>query len=211
MSYTVMTGDIVELTTVCQQVPQISENKTHWRVTVTGTSGISLGDIASAFDSLVHSDYKALLSSAAANYYGVSAAKVWPLPRPLSEFTIANFGIGTNAGTPAPAQLSAIIRLLTGLAGPGFRGRQYMPFPCTSAITALGNPTNAYAALLSPIALTLKSPFPVAVGLFAVTMTPVLWNRTTHTATNITDSLVVQKFATMKKRGVYGRPNVLPF
>jgi hypothetical protein len=212
--YTPAVNDILELTVFCfdTTMGQLAENKSHWKVTGLTAAGATSAEIAAAMSAVFAADYKPALATEA-EYYGLAAQKIFPLPRTPAGTSKAGGGIGTGtAGAALPGQVSGIIQLQTAGTGRGQRGRQYIPFPSVGvATTAGGIPTAGYVTLLDTIAGILTVPDTVVGGGGTTTITPGIFNRRTNTFTQVSGFNVPQVWATQRRRGSYGRRNVLPF
>lgn len=206
-------GDIMRIRAVTYANDQVAVNVRHFRVSaVTGTQATPL-QIATAFDGALAPAYKNMMS-VNANYRGVGCQKIFPLPPALESTVVANAGAGLVAGNLLSRQTAGIMTIKTASAGRKYRGRIYYPFPSVGSSDANGIPTNAYLALIGAIA--------IAWGLVGVnttvagvggntTLVPIIWHRATNTYDDVTSSASSQKWATQRRRGSFGRVNVLSF
>lgn len=211
MAYNIATGDILECRVVCWEPNdnQLGLNVMHY-LAGAPTGPVTLGQAAVTLDGIIKAAYKAWLGNPA-QYRGVGFTKIWPLPRTIEENTNASAGNGTGGANLAAQQASGLIQFRTGLAGHKGRGRIYPPFPPTAIQDADGNLTAGGATLVTAIGTAIGGGFTATGGGNNVGLTLCVYNRATHAATPITSFIVRQKFATQRRRGQYGRTNILPF
>src|SRR5437879_6243831 len=82
MSYVLALNDIVQVTIVCGDAAQVSEEIVNYKVTVTVGPGITDQQAATALDATYAPLMKALINNNA-TYRGVGVQKNFPLPRTL--------------------------------------------------------------------------------------------------------------------------------
>ncbi len=204
-------NDIVELRVGASQTNQAAFNVTHWRVSAfTGGSALDVA-FATAMEALLAPPYKAAMTTIA-KFEGVRAQVVWPRPLPVAVISKALTGLGTAGANAMPAQVSGLITLRTNMAGPGGRGRLYIPFPDMSGNDGVTNAPDlaVYIPLLDNIGAAIATPLTVGVLGNTATLEPGLWNRTTHVFTPLTNVTSVHLWATQRRRGDEGRPNLVP-
>lgn len=210
MAYTPVIGDVFELRVACACTNQVAFNTQHYIVTSVLGGGVSDTILSASIDAALAPLYKPILGNDA-SYYGVSLSKIWPLPRKTAAISAALTGAGTAATPALPGQVCGIGKSFTANAGPKWRGRVYLPFPPAGANDAVLNvPTNAYVTLATAVIFDLTTPYTATAGLATTTISPILWNRASHTGTPILQSAGGRKWATQKRRGNYGQPNVYP-
>lgn len=172
--------------------------------------------------SLAFSAYYVDYLTITAVYYGCSMQLVNPVPatEPIPLFSRVGTHAGAVAGNPLPLQVSGVITIKTAFAGRHYRGRIYPGFLPASYSDATGaalpvmvtNMTLLANALQSTIAYTSGANI---VNLFAVlrSAVQVLVPPAPKTVfySPITSALPVQRFATQRRRGQYGRINSPPF
>lgn len=210
-------GDIYELTLVCQASEQIGLMRRHYSQSVTVGTGPTLDQIATHFTTVFPTVVKACLASGA-SYQGLMVSKVFPLPRTAAEIDTTGVGSGTVAGDVLPRQCRGIITLRTNNAGPNWRGRVYVPFPCEADNAAGGLPSAGYITALSNLAGIITTTYPlIGGGGNTATLTPVLWRGiyvngqlTSRTPVPWATWVARPRFGTQRRSGSYGRPNVLP-
>lgn len=127
-------------------------------------------------------------------------------------------GLGDIANLPLPAQTTGLIRLHTPFAGRHNRGRMYTPFPGIVAAEETGYPPARYLALLDNIRTVLYVNIPVnGIAPGQATLTPHLrYHIKNPDGTKkeafqpITVTNNAQVWATQRRRGSFGRPNLPP-
>lgn len=189
---------------------QIGVNVRHYKCTAVSGTGPTPAQVASALNLLVATHYKTMMSVSAA-YRGVGAAIIWPLSSQTIEYAdVSSAGAGTVAGDMLPSQISGLISLYNGSPGRHGRGRTYVPFPSEASSDASGLPSSTYQAGLGNIATDLTSNIIVAGG-NGGTLTPISWWRSAHTGIPWVTTISRNRWATQRRRGAFGRANVLPF
>lgn len=203
-------GWIVQVRFVMHTTDQVGLNVRNYRVT--NIVGISVTDQAAAIvlDTLFNPLYKAVLS-AGASWRGVSVQKIWPTPRLVAAIMIGNAGPGSVAGDMLPSQVSGLISLRTAESGRNARGRNYVPFPSESSSDVNGLPTTAYQTNLQLIADNMHETITVGMGADSADIVPVVSNTPPTLPKDITEALARKEWGTQRKRGSFGRKNVLPF
>jgi hypothetical protein len=204
--------DIWQFDMVCAQGNQISINRLFFIVTVQPAAWPGDQLLADTMSGNAGNFYKPLLCDVS-SYRGLLARKL-TLPPPLPPRpSVAGKGPGTGATGALPCQVSGIITLLTGLAGRKFRGRLYIPFPGPSDSTAAANPvpTDAYVGKLTNFAVNIISSFDVDDGAGNTAhLSPIIYHRSGGTDTLVIGHRSNKAWATQRRRGDYGRPNVPP-
>jgi hypothetical protein len=192
----------------CSDNEQASVNTYYYKVTAITGGGATDLDFASNFDNVVAPLYKALLTTGTI-YNGVQVKRDNILPEPITQFSNLNAGPGTAGAPGLPRQAAGLISWQTALAGPAFRGRTYLPFPDATHNTNAGVPTMPYVGNAQALATALAS-FTTVVGAGTASVSFVIWSKKRLTLTPVTESFVADKWATVRKRGSYGRANVSP-
>lgn len=203
-------GDILQLRAWTTLGEQAAVNTFHYLVTAaTGAATTDL-DAATVFSSLVNSSYKTL-TSADTRFNGVQCNIISRTPLPIGQADVIDAGPGTDSNPAMGRQLCGLISWRTLFAGPAFRGRTYFPFPVTDEDAAGGKPTNGYIIGLTSFAGAVRGMVSILGALGGTASVQlVIYHRATKTTTPIVASHVDAAFATMKKRGSFGRPNVSP-
>jgi len=211
MAYTDHVGDIVRVTSAVICVDgQVQETTFHYQC-VTAAFGSSLNEIITAVDAIHTTHTKPLLHNTA-RYYGSRLSVIKGVEKWASLATILNQA-GTSGSPSMPTQVRPLISYFTQFRGPGARGRMYLFTPVTDYTTTAGLPTAALLPILDTIALAYRATMGTVSG---GVWSPVIANRTkppviTYNSTPITGHFSNVKFATQRKSGAYGKPNVAPW
>lgn len=202
-------GDIYEVKILSFQGAQLGINIRHYRVaSITGAQP-SDNAIRDRMDAVFLAQYPNLFGPST-NYLGTTVRKIWPLPV-LLETTRAGVSVaGTTLGDNLPKQTAGVITLRTTLAGRSNRGRLYTPFPTEASNDADSTPTAAYLQTLQLLGLLLISSVVVTSGGNSATLDPGIWRRGPKTFTIWSTFLERDKWGTQRRRGDYGRPNLIP-
>jgi len=182
----------------------------HYKTTAKAGAGATLSQLLAALATAGLPDsYKTLLSSEA-SYVGMDAQVIFPtLGLPVGNVTGAD--AGDNAGDPLPSQVSGLLKITTQLGGRANRGRAYIPFPFEGDNDASGRPQAAYVAALDGLGTIFAAARPgVGAGGDTNDFTPVIYHRHNHTTTPISLIVGSTRWATQRRRGNYGRPNLPP-
>lgn len=188
---------------------QAAVNRIFYNVTVVGASPATDQDVADALDVTCAGLYPAVMADSA-YYNGVTAQVVNPLPLMLRAFSDSHGAAGTGGALCCPKQTCGLIRLITALAGPGFRGRSYLPWIPAQRVSALGEVDATYKTAADDIADLYTTDVLISTGGRTATLKPILWRRAGNLRTNIINSFTLGKVATQRRRGDYGRPNTPP-
>ena len=206
---TLAVNDVIKAQIWSADSEQAAVNTFHYLVTAIGGASIDESTWSTAFSTAVNSTYKLLLNTST-TYRGTMAQVIFPLPLRVAQSNIADQGAGTGGAGGAARQTAGLISWKTTLAGPGGRGRTYIPFSAAGDSEGIGVPTAAY--------LTKLQNFGIAVSAFVTaggggnTATFALGMRSTVTGvfTVFTSLVSQQRWATQKRRGSYGRANTSP-
>lgn len=114
-----------------------------------------------------------------------------------------------------PPQVCGLLQWKTDYAGPANRGRTYFPFPTSGDDASGGIPSNTYLAALDLFAVQLLDLTAITAGGDSLAISLVLKHGknkagVTPPPTPITGHHAYPIFATMQKRGYFGRPNKSP-
>lgn len=204
-------NDVYRMRVITQQQEQIGVNVLHYRVVSSAPPEPSQLEIATFMDAALAPVYKPLLT-AASTYRGVGVQRILPLPVQVESSTTANLGIGTVAGDELPKQITGLLSHRTSLAGAGFRGRTYVPFPGETDSAADGLPGGGYVLRMVDLRQVLiAAHLVIGAGGGSVTLQLVVFRRATGVSTIVVASIVRTFWATQRRRGDFGRPNIPPF
>jgi len=184
-----------------------------WNFNASAVSGaiVTDQDVCTNFDAAIDTLYKNTMPPTA-TYRGVQfyfTKKTGGLPNYV--FSTANAGPGIVGTTPAPRQSAGILQYEGFLRGPKHRGRVFIPFPAVDQMDADGSPLASYVTFLDSFATLLLSPITVTSGAGSVSLNWIIPHKgSPFTFDFVLTARGVKKFATMKKRGDYGRVNTSP-
>jgi hypothetical protein len=191
-------------------VRQIGINITHWLAQSSPGTGASDQQMADFCATTLAAAYKAAMS-ADWQFWGCSSRRLTASP-PVSPATSDNSrGPGTFGMNAAPTQVSGILKISTGFSGRAFRGRIYIPGIDTAAIDAHGEVTPGYGIVLAGIAGLYNLPFLVNAGPNQTNFVLGIYHRLSRTITPASVTTRELRFATQRRRGDFGRLNVVPF
>lgn len=210
MATSLLVADVPLIRIVCKD-PTGGEciNVLHYLVTAIGGAPATDADLASAFDTACEASIKAALNSGW-TYDGVECSIQNRVPLPLTQKNNVSAGAGAGIGTPAPSQVCGILSWGSLLSGRKFRGRTYVGGVSAGNTTSTGLPTNAYQALLTTLGNAIIGFTNVAIGGRTATIALALWHKATRTTTLITTGSIPVKFATQRRRGLYGKNRTPP-
>jgi len=201
----------LEVKLVCTHGGQIGVNVRHYRAALMTGTGTTLGAVATAMNSAFAGPYRDLLSSDA-SWLGVAVRVITPAPGSALAFNKEDTAVGLRTAEVLPGMVSGIITLQTTIAGRGYRGRVYIPFPDESANEDAGVPTAGYVTDLETLGAALIATRVVGtVGVNDVTLRPVIFHRGDSSFTEVTSARANTRWATQRRRSDYGAQNVVPF
>jgi hypothetical protein len=219
MAYKPVPNDVLEVTVAMLLGAQLGLNKTTWQVTGTTTGGATQQEISAVLDGNWAAAYKALVANGVA-YRGTSVQKIWPLPRVVREFNVTNAGAGTAGAAACPTQTAGLISFQTANSGRSYRGRIYIPFPAIVDVQNSGAPVVGYGTRTATLATWYVNPITIVGVGGSTTIQQVIFHRKptksggpppAHSSDNVVSSSTRVLFATQRRRGEYGRQNILPF
>jgi hypothetical protein len=203
-------ADVVQVRLVAILQQQISINVlTYVCTAVAGTSETYVNG-AVRCDTLFNAAYKALMCNLAA-WRGVGVRRITPTQLSIEYTSIGNAGAGTAGANPQPKQLAGLLRKNTDRPKEKGRGRLYVAFPATADNSSTANPIAGYITRLNTLGTALSTNVLVGTAPNTATLKPVLWDRTLLQATDIASMTGQAYWATQRRRGDYGKANVVPF
>lgn len=202
-------GDVVKCSLVASYANQASFTSFYFRVATVGTPAATDQDLAQTFDGAIATHFLSWLSSQAV-YDGVYAQRIFPFPIYQATQYTGSAGAGTGGGTILPYQVRGLISFYTIYAGRAGRGRAYIPFPASAQSASTGKVSGGGATVLGLLALDYLNMSAVSVGGRTCTVVPVLYNRKTGTTRDYQSYVARLGFATQRRSGYFGRPNVPP-
>nr|CDL66644.1 unnamed protein product [uncultured bacterium] len=211
MATVLQLGDIVEVKLGCYDLAlgQVTINVLHYYVGTVAALGVTDADFADDLQPAFRAAYRAVLSPQS-TWHGVRVQKIWPLPVAMAWVDASNPSIGVFGSVPAPAQLSPVITKQTAGAGRSKRGRFYVGLPPIEAVNPDGTPDPAYNTALLPLANLLDDVWNVIELGGQAQLVSCIYNRDTHAVSQVLNRRINDKFGTQRRRGVYGRQNVIP-
>jgi hypothetical protein len=207
MSLHLTLGQYVQMRLYCRANDQIAENVLNYQVVAVGGAGLTLQDMATRVGSIMPASFKALLSNQA-TYLGLSMQQISGVVERMA-VSKTGAGVGTGGATLLPTQVCGLVSLYDGLAGRKHRGRIYLPFPSGSANDVGAIPTAAYATSVASWLATVLSPNHT-IGPDSTTLELVIYHRPTANGDAVAIDTIDIKWATQRRRSVFGRPNVDP-
>jgi hypothetical protein len=158
--------------------------------------------------------YKSLLSAKATIEGCTGQVVSKPIGLLFKDATQA--GLGSFGPDAAPWQVSGITSWGTAFGGRAFRGRTYFPFVATLAVNTAGHPSDAYITAMGLFSDAFVGATSWILAQGTAVIIPVIKHRKnkdgiTPIETPIVHGTVSRLFATQKRRGDYGRPNISPF
>lgn len=201
-------NDVIEAVVVSQQQEQAGLCVLHYRVASVTPPEPTILSIATQLDSELHVAWKAMMNGVA-QYLGVSAQRVFPLPPGLRVGASPNSGPGTALGEAMPKQVTGFVKRLSFAGGRRGRGRNYIPFPAEGDNDADSTPTAGYIGRLDALASILDNVITVTEAGGELTLQPGVFSRTAPIT--IFDVAVVEsvdRWATQRRRGDFGRTNI---
>jgi len=200
-------GDVLRVRYVSFSVDQVAINTLHYTVISTTGAGATLQEIASAFMADVNVAYKGT-QTPNSTFRGTGVRNMTP-PRTLEFTSIAGTGVGTVAANELPRQVTALFNFRTFLAGKKERGRIYLPFVPATFADGAGNSTaaatTAYTALLTAMLISRN-----VVGAGGNTLLNQCIRHADGTMSVVQTHTYTGRFATQRRRGNYGRLNIIP-
>jgi len=204
-------GEIVEMKVYCSLGNQVSINTRHYKVgDVISGAGRTDVQVAEYLSDHFKDMFTALMNEHA-DFRGVT---VRCIRDPLPEAAIKDEGFATGQiiGDALPSTVCGIITLKTGLSGPAFRGRIFVPFPGEGSNSVSGTPTTVYRDDLNVLGAGLVETLTVIDGADGVVLVPVLSRRPNYvTNTPLTGYLSRLYWGRQKRRDGKAHGDIMPF
>jgi len=213
MSQNIAVGDIIVSQTVCQAPGQISVSNRYWKCNLlTGVGTVTFKDFATFLAGAQVVDWTSVMWNSA-SFYGVQVRRAFPLNDDRWQSDVSFATPGTGGALPLPTQSCGLLAFRGDTLGKHGSGRLYFPFPASAMNTNTDAPSVLYQGVLGSqgILMSTTQAVPGSVGTGIAQMTPVLFDRLTHTANTINAYFVRPAWATQRRRGAFGRLNSLPF
>lgn len=215
MSRTVAVGNWLAVRIWCSSQEQASVNTLNYAVTAVGGASVTDQEIADYVQGVVVGAGGILpMLDNTATFDGIAVNFLNVRPLPATALSTASPTSGTGGAIGNPRQATGLTAWLTDFAGPAFRGRTYWPFAPAADDFGGGVPSTTYLTAVASLAARLHS-FSPGTSPDIATLRLNIYHRA-KAPNPAYMSLVVAdttrtKWATQKRRGSYGRPNVSPF
>jgi hypothetical protein len=194
-------------------------NTLHYTVTAVAGQPTTDAQFAIAWENFFAPLIKACVSTPS-TFNGV-VVQLIKTPLPINAPSNLAAGVCSGGAITTPNQVAAIIRFLTNNGGKKYRGRIYMPFVPTSAVQTNGIMLATFTTTLSAFAnqlltqITFNNALTGSTG--SVTVQLVIRHALKkgqagpeELPTRVTTVQVSNRFATQRKRGLFGRLNISP-
>jgi hypothetical protein len=213
MSVNMAAGDIVKFSVWCTDGNQAAVNTFYYAINASAGSGCSDLEAAHEFEILMAPLYKVNLNNNAI-FNGVQCQILRAGNKFIAQQSIALTGAGTGGAVSLPRQCAGLISWKTDKAGQKNRGRTYLPFFSSSSDVGdgsmnAGTQTNVLAVATTALAIgTLGTGGNTSH--FALSLKHGAPKNVQPLADPIINGTVKPQWATQRKRGFFGRPNVSP-
>ncbi len=203
-------GDIVRVTVAATYTSelQVEMINLNYRCVTSGGADTRAGLAAAVYAGLIGS-YDNIMSFNSSIYgWKVAYINRTPPPSPLTGGTSSPGAVATFF---LPTQNRPLLRWLTGFTGRGYRGRVFMFSPAASKVTTGGIPSTDVTTAMATFGTAATAPIVTGGSTWHLviahrSLPPVV----TWTTTDVTGYTAIQKYATQRRSGQYGRPNVIP-
>jgi len=208
MAFIIHHTDMVQLTVFTAYKNQVGLNRFFYQVSATPGATADAQVMADAIVPAIQLDYAACMSMHAA-FHGVKleTAMAGPAYEPVYSSEVED---GAIVGDPLPGQCTGITTWRTELAGARHRGRTYWPFPAEEQNIVTSVPSAAYLTNVENLSLKMRS-FNITADAVEWVFVLHIWSSVDAVYREVTAHTVRPKWATQRRRGDFGRANVLPF
>jgi len=204
-------SDLLEWRMVAEANNQVSYNVSHFLVVNTVGNPTDL-DAVAAVSSNVGGLVKGLMAIEA-TFLGIDLRRIQPSPTsPVND--VVSAGVGVDTGGLLPTQVCGLFKKTSTIGGPAGRGRLYIPFPAEDSSGLDGRPIAAYVTSAKVLAELFTVDVPVDdLGGNSCNLVNVVLHKDTipmssHAIIQVT---VRTRWATQRRRGAFGSPNLPPF
>lgn len=201
-------GQIIELKTFCSHDGQQGINTYHFHISSVTGGNTTDALLAAALDLVAAPPYVAYLP-VTAQYEGVRLQIINPLPLPVAQISVAETDPGVQNADPLPNVATILVKKFTAMAGPGGRGRVFLPFWPENLNSVAGEPTPAAITLADAVGTALLTAQVLVIGAVSVSLQPVLWDRANRDWTPVTNHLVRTRWYHQIRRSNSRRPDVI--
>lgn len=199
-------NDILEVKFFCSNANQQGINVLHYRVASVAGGNFPDSTLVDAMSALAGPIYRAWLP-AVCGYLGCRLQRIFPRPQPIAQTSTGGAGAGAQATDPLPAITAFLVTKRSESAGPGGRGRVFLPFWPEGLNDVNGEPEAAGAALANNFRLQFLVPITIVQAGVTIVLTPILWNRDTEAATVITNSVLRDEWYHQDRRSDANKPD----
>lgn len=210
MTTNIASNDIIRCRVWCDDGNNAAVNTYHFRVTAL-TGDVTDLEVATFLDPIfgdLTDGYPPMVANTCF-YMGLQIYLITRTPLPFPADATAARHVGTAGANCQGRQVAGMLSWQTIYAGPGGRGRTYLPFVSTSSATGDGLPSTTYLSNMESLALRLLAPLNIVGAGGTATIQLVLLKDSGGTIP-INSFITRPKFATQKRRGSYGRLNRSP-
>lgn len=208
MATSIVANQLLEAKVFTQNFAQQGINVLHFNVASVAGGVVNDSALCSAMDAILAPLYKAYLPTVC-SYRGMRLQIISAVPIPVAVKSQGNAGAGTVAQDPLPSQASGLVTKLSNTGGRTGRGRLYLPFWPEGTNDASGYPSAAAQVQMDAISAVIFVSWAVVIGGVTVTLTPVLYNRTTKVTINITSWTPRSRWATQRRRSEINRADTI--
>lgn len=209
-------GDLLECTFCCNTTSQIGLNIIHLQMVTQGATPMSLLDVSQSLDVIFNPLYRALMPTLGI-WRGIATRNLMA-PRTIMFPYIGNTGPGGPGTTLMPTQTSYIIKLRGYIAGRKAVGHIYPAFPDGLFGTSVGGMTSGAYISLGALASRFATLAAISNGAASSVVQLVIRNKDVTIGgvkvpqwSTVQTVLAIQKWATQRRRGQFGRTNSTPF
>lgn len=208
-------GDIYEAKMFSRHTDQVAVTRRYYRSENQAGTGATQAQVTTAIANQLATVFSTMLNTAA-EYRGMTVQRIVPQPRTVESTSLFGAGFGLEVGDCLPRQVRGILSLRTAFAGRQYRGRLYIPFPGEGSNDADATPTAAYLVKLNAFGAAVIATLagvggggntedlkPVLCGFAAGNPVPIRVNE-------LANYLARDRWATQRRSGSYGRPNISP-
>lgn len=213
MAQRILPNDILTVRMWCQDAEQASVNTWYYRADTDVGLGGDDAVAAALLDTTLAPLIKPMLNNNVV-YRGVTLQIHRLTQDYIAQVGNAHSGAGTGGAISLPRQTAGLTSWKTALAGRAFRGRTYWPFPSSSHDVGDGSPTAGYTTLATAMTAAVEGVAFLGDGTNYTNVHFVLRAKPTRgvpwSTTSIIQGQVSTFWATIRRRGSYGRANRSP-
>lgn len=214
MAQILQPNDVIQLRCWSKVNNQTAVNTFHYRVLSVTTGLPTDQEFLNLWCTSNVALYKAILCSKAT--YEGSTAQIISAPLGLLRLNQVGTGVGTGGAELMPTQTCGLTQWGTNFGGRRYRGRTYWPFPFEEGNGSTGFPNAGYLIGLDAFTAPFVTTTTWGMSSGSAIIIPVIRHITKPPVSPITPTQITSKhdspqWATQRKRGAFGRPNVSPF